>query len=170
MSRYDGLIIPRSYNEYINKTDPVAMSQALQLNGVLSDAVAAGDNKAVKSGAVNTALLSYQLNGFLLPLNHSTYTIQEFMDYLITTYSNILNNGIVLEISTQYSIANTPTITINNSNYSLYGALIRLQILYKSAGQAVLQINLNMDNKIITAIKDGANMRRITIFSGTQIV
>ena len=34
MSRYDGLIIPRSYNEYINKTDPVAMSQALQLSGV----------------------------------------------------------------------------------------------------------------------------------------
>ena len=56
MSRYDGLIIPRSYNEYINKTDPVAMSQALQLSGVLSGTVAAGDNKAVKSSAVYEAL------------------------------------------------------------------------------------------------------------------
>ena len=56
MSRYDGLIIPRSYNEYINKTDPVAMAQAMQLNGVLSNAVAAGDVKAVRSSAVNTAL------------------------------------------------------------------------------------------------------------------
>ena len=56
MSRYDGLIIPRSYSEYINKTDAATLSQALQLSGVLSGAVAAGDNKAVKSSAVNAAL------------------------------------------------------------------------------------------------------------------
>lgn len=60
MSRYDGLIIPRSYNEYINKTDPVAMSQALQLNNVLAQEVAAGNNKAVTSNAVNGALTNYQ--------------------------------------------------------------------------------------------------------------
>ena len=58
MSRYDGLIIPRSYSEYINKTDAATLQQALQLSGVLSGAVAAGDNKAVKSGAVATALAS----------------------------------------------------------------------------------------------------------------
>ena len=56
MSRYDGLIIPRSYSEYINKTDAATLQQALQLSGVLSGAVAAGDNKAVQSGAVATAL------------------------------------------------------------------------------------------------------------------
>ena len=56
MSRYDGLIIPRSYSEYINKTDAATLQQALQLPGVLSEAVAAGDNKAVKSAAVATAL------------------------------------------------------------------------------------------------------------------
>ena len=56
MSRYDGLIIPRSYSEYINKTDAATLQQALQLSGVLSGAVAAGDNKAVTSNAVNTAL------------------------------------------------------------------------------------------------------------------
>ena len=56
MSRYDGLIIPRSYSEYINKTDAATLQQALQLSGVLSGAVAAGDNKAVKSDAVATAL------------------------------------------------------------------------------------------------------------------
>ena len=56
MSRYDGLIIPRSYNEYINKSDPLTLAQALQQNNVLSEAVAAGDNKAVKSGAVYEAL------------------------------------------------------------------------------------------------------------------
>ena len=59
MSRYDGLIIPRSYSEYINKTDAATLQQALQLSGVLSGAVAAGDNKAVKSGAVATALAGY---------------------------------------------------------------------------------------------------------------
>ena len=56
MSRYDGLIIPRSYNEYINKTDAATLQQALQLSGVLSGAVAASDNKAVTSNAVYEAL------------------------------------------------------------------------------------------------------------------
>lgn len=66
MSRYDGLIIPRSYSEYINKTDAATLQQALQLSGVLSGSVAAGDNKAVKSGAVATALANYQRhNSFL---------------------------------------------------------------------------------------------------------
>ena len=59
MSRYDGLIIPRSYSEYINKTDAATLQQALQLPGVLSGAVAAGDNKAVTSNAVNGALAEY---------------------------------------------------------------------------------------------------------------
>lgn len=59
MSRYDGLIIPRSYSEYINKTDAATLQQALQLSGVLSGAVAAGDNKAVTSNAVNVALANY---------------------------------------------------------------------------------------------------------------
>ena len=52
MSRYDGLIIPRSYSEYINKTDAATLQQALQQNGVLSDIVKAGDEKAVKSKAI----------------------------------------------------------------------------------------------------------------------
>ena len=56
MSRYDGLIIPRSYSEYINKTDAATIQQVLQLSGVLSRAVAAGDNKPVTSDAVNAAL------------------------------------------------------------------------------------------------------------------
>ena len=59
MSRYDGLIIPRSYSEYINKTDAATLQQALQLSGVLSGAVAADDNKAVKSSAVKAALTNY---------------------------------------------------------------------------------------------------------------
>ena len=58
MSRYDGLIIPRSYSEYINKTDAATLQQALQLPGVLSGAVAAGDNKPVTSEAVVTALVN----------------------------------------------------------------------------------------------------------------
>ena len=63
MSRYDGLIIPRSYSEYINKTDAATLQQALQLSGVLSGAVAAGDNKAVKSSAVNAILRNKSYGG-----------------------------------------------------------------------------------------------------------
>ena len=77
MSRYDGLIIPRSYSEYINKTDAATLQQALQLSGVLSGAVAAGDNKAVKSSAVNVALQDYQkrITCIITSLNNYEITI-----------------------------------------------------------------------------------------------
>lgn len=65
MSRYDGLIIPRSYSEYINKTDAATLQQALQLSGVLSKAVVAGVNKAVTSDAVNTAIREHYKSLFL---------------------------------------------------------------------------------------------------------
>ena len=57
MSRYDGLIIPRSYSEYLNKTDSATLSQMLQhLTGLWSHAVSAGDNNPVTSDAVYEAL------------------------------------------------------------------------------------------------------------------
>lgn len=59
MSRYDGLIIPRSYSEYINKTDAATLAQALQLGGVLAQQVSAGNNAAVTSNAVNGALTNF---------------------------------------------------------------------------------------------------------------
>lgn len=60
MSRYDGLIIPRSYSEYLNKTDSATLSQMLQhLTGLWSHVVAAGDNKPVTSDAVDNALTDY---------------------------------------------------------------------------------------------------------------
>lgn len=60
MSRYDGLIIPRSYSEYINKTDSATFLQMLQkLTNIYSNAVTAGDNKAVTSNAVSRALLEF---------------------------------------------------------------------------------------------------------------
>ena len=105
MSRYDGLIIPRSYNEYINKTDPVAMSQALQLSGVLSGAVAAGDNKAVTSNAVNVALASYPEiisndngiaykfpNGFLICTKHISL-VPTWSSWGAIYESNEINSG-----------------------------------------------------------------------------
>ena len=60
MSRYDGLIIPRSYSEYINKTDAATLSQALQLSGVMDAAPTANSNHPTKSGGVYTALAGKQ--------------------------------------------------------------------------------------------------------------
>ena len=59
MSRYDGLIIPRSYSEYINKTDAATLAQALQLGGVLAQQVSAGNNAAITSGAVHQSITSH---------------------------------------------------------------------------------------------------------------
>lgn len=56
MSRYDGLIIPRSYSEYINKTDAATLLQALQLSGVMDSAPTANINKPIKSSGVYNSL------------------------------------------------------------------------------------------------------------------
>lgn len=65
MSRYDGLIIPRSYSEYINKTDAATLSQALQLNNALDDTPTEDSRGGVRSGGVFDALagLENEING-----------------------------------------------------------------------------------------------------------
>ena len=94
MSRYDGLIIPRSYSEYINKTDAATLQQALQLSGVLSGAVAAGDNKAVKSSAVNATLANYtKLENKVVTFSTDGFTVS-------TNVSNpIIKSGKVIVIN-----------------------------------------------------------------------
>lgn len=55
MSRYDGLIIPRSYSEYLNKTDSATLSQMLQLSGVMDNAPTAQSTSLAKSGGIFAA-------------------------------------------------------------------------------------------------------------------
>ena len=59
MSRYDGLIIPRSYSEYINKTDAATLLQALQLSGVMDNAPTANSNHPVKSSGILAAINNF---------------------------------------------------------------------------------------------------------------
>ena len=91
MSRYDGLIIPRSYSEYINKTDAATLQQALQLPGVLSGAVAAGDNKAVTSNAVNNALSDLTFYSYLSKRDTSKFdelqAVSKFYVQMIDVHS-----------------------------------------------------------------------------------
>lgn len=112
MSRYDGLIIPRSYSEYINKTDAATLQQALQLSGVLSGAVAAGDNKAVTSAAVATALAGYQKG--LVNASGQEITIPSNTTLIIYCHHPYTNNndylGFVLsynDVISVFTIANT---------------------------------------------------------------
>ena len=59
MSRYDGLIIPRSYSEFINKTDAATLLQALQQSGVMDAAPTANSNHPAKSGGIAETLAKY---------------------------------------------------------------------------------------------------------------
>ncbi len=52
----EGLIIPRSYNAYINKTDPVGVLNALQLPNVMDSTPTAGSNKPVTSSGIKAAI------------------------------------------------------------------------------------------------------------------
>lgn len=114
MSRYDGLIIPRSYSEYINKTDAATLQQALQLSGVLSGAVAAGDNKAVTSNAVNGALTN-----LIIKEIKSFSSVTEKLEFSISNrhlhifYSSLYSGrGLFLFVLPQYNQLNI----INNYN------------------------------------------------------
>ena len=131
MSRYDGLIIPRSYSEYINKTDAATLQQALQLPGVLSGAVAAGDNKAVKSSAVNNTLNSYaQGKQKLLPKGANLNDYKNRGEYLATTDeigNSIINrpnqNGNIFGFA--MSVHNSGNGIINQIVFSLLGIYAR---------------------------------------------
>ena len=93
MSRYDGLIIPRSYSEYINKTDAATLSQALQLNGVLAQEVAAGNMSAVTSNAVYEALAEYTKKTELRHFHANTINYSEKILIVpnISNYGNYFN-------------------------------------------------------------------------------
>ena len=105
MSRYDGLIIPRSYSEYINKTDAATLQEALQLPGVLSEAVADGDNKAVKSSAVNKALSDLTFYNYLSKRSYSKFDeiqaeskfyVQMVDSHSVGTFPQDANTGVIL--------------------------------------------------------------------------
>ena len=146
MSRYDGLIIPRSYNEYINKTDAATLQQALQLSGVLSEAVAAGDNKAVKSSAVNNVLYNYQpfKRKFIDPHNNDwgitdnqilstsdLITLLENKGFLATESDPSYKN---CTVSFRHSYANQVFLQINSSiKVSLISATINCESNYQGA-------------------------------------
>lgn len=114
MSRYDGLIIPRSYSEYINKTDAATLQQALQLSGVLSGAVAAGDNKAVTSNAVNGALANYATKGDLAEYTaipylsfNPTSKVWSWHSYNKYNTSKAMVNGQLVAIFLEEELKNT---------------------------------------------------------------
>lgn len=81
MARYDGLIIPRSYNEYISKSDAATLSQALKLGGALNSALGA-------AGAQQTLT---DLSEFVLSSNKkaTAATIATFANEKIKKYQNL---------------------------------------------------------------------------------
>ena len=100
MSRYDGLIIPRSYSEYINKTDAATLLQSLQLSGVMDNAPTAGSNHPVKSSGVATAINQYNYPTIKeTNANNCTAAINTIRAYeLPTTASNIPSSSYVWNI------------------------------------------------------------------------
>ena len=192
MSRYDGLIIPRSYSEYINKTDAATLQQALQLSGVLSGAVAAGDNKAVKSSAVNAILQFFTQNqpkadfndcnnaplGFACsnnlanaPLNTSNYV------YLLTLTVN--NDGNYLEQLAFDSIHTYRRIKANGYWGSWYKIALSDDLKNNSYGGGIehasqqyakltIIIDVTYSTSIIALIGRGASMALIGICANDQ--
>ena len=118
MSRYDGLIIPRSYSEYINKTDAATLLQALQLSGVMDNTPTANSNHPTKSSGVYTALAGKQatLTFDNAPTNGSNNPVK----------SSGIYNAIKLSLEKQVQLnPGANTVNLNtNSGYLLlaYGS------------------------------------------------
>ena len=112
MSRYDGLIIPRSYSEYINKTDAATLSQALQLSGVMDSAPTSGSNNPAKSGGIYNAIgnIENAANIDVTDINNA-YEMGKLKIYWVsTTIQNIPNTNNAWYI---LSLANSTSISAN---------------------------------------------------------
>ena len=93
-----------------------------------------------------------------MPHNSNSYTLQEFINYLLNLYADKLTSatGSVIEIVTEYSYANTPELKLSIGNYKVFGALIRIQSIYKSSAQCSFQINMpNNRILIIGCVSEG---------------
>ena len=140
MSRYDGLIIPRSYSEYINKTDAATLLQALQLSGVMDNAPTADSNNPVKSGGIRTALdnLVKTINiDVKLPNTTTTGAVGNRFYQMIeslSTYGLTMNRVIGIVVT---NIA-------NSQQYMLYGFIyngsIYVNCYSQSANQTVTSV------------------------------
>ena len=138
MSRYDGLIIPRSYSEYINKTDAATLSQALQLSGVMDNAPTAGSNKATRSGGIKSALVdiecqianipritpkditSYVTDGTLWQRLNGTNGFKLFEDLRVGDYIKMSRPISAYERTGQYQATGSQYVTIAGIDTLMY--------------------------------------------------
>lgn len=138
MSRYDGLIIPRSYSEYINKTDAATLSQALQLSGVMDNAPTAGSSKAARSGGIKSAFVdiecqianipritpkditSYVTDGTLWQRLNGTNGFKLFEDLRVGDYIKMSRPISAYERTGQYQATGSQYVTIAGIDTLMY--------------------------------------------------
>jgi hypothetical protein len=138
MSRYDGLIIPRSYSEYINKTDAATLSQALQLSGVMDNAPTAGSSKAARSSGIKSALVdlecqianipritpkditSYVTDGTLWKRLNGTNGFKLFEDLRVGDYIKMSRPISAYEQTGQYQTTGSQYVTIAGIDTLMY--------------------------------------------------
>ena len=142
MSRYDGLIIPRSYSEYINKTDAATLLQALQLSGVMDNAPIVNSNHPVKSGGIyNEIRLKLEKKVQLAP-GANTVNLDTNGGYLLLVYGSNYAQAACL-ITQGYSTAVLKnTLIANNINFGQtdYTASKTLTVTNNSVGTVELKV------------------------------
>ena len=143
MSRYDGLIIPRSYSEYINKTDAATLSQALQLSGVMDAAPTANSNHPIKSGGVYTDTKNIRdiISEYFSPT--ATYKVGDYVLYNNTLYRCTVNH------SGAWNGAHFSSITIGEALESTSRA--------RYAVSQEVSLNDGLIDAVITAIQNTSN-------------
>ena len=131
MSRYDGLIIPRSYSDYINKTDAATLLQALQQSGVMDAAPTSGSNHPVKSDGINKIVTKNDAN-LCTPGENKVSFFSVFGSNTPNTtdrfYITAFNNGQKITQIAQ----TTPRGT--SSAFGLYSDLYTRSGIYKNGG------------------------------------
>ena len=170
MSRYDGLIIPRSYSEYINKTDAATLLQALQQSGVMDAAPTENSNHPVKSGGVFTAAAAIAASNttitgaaitagaivrifFSTDINGSDTTTGLSISYNGTTYAVKVIKDRLLKACTAYEIA--------SGSYKYLQANTVLELYFDGEQFIIINNPVVLSNANITVYADGIKTKSV---------
>lgn len=165
MSRYDGLIIPRSYSEYINKTDAATLLQALQLSGVMDNAPTANSNHPVKSSGVYDNSKYLYIEDYVNTFNQARYTAntdyesvfqvkQTANDAPISNYSQWICKTVEKKVSnTAFFAIQTATATTTASDQFIrYGTSTdNITWVWQAWQRQTASSNFLLEDKVINA-------------------
>ena len=165
MSRYDGLIIPRSYSEYINKTDAATLQQALQLSGVMDNAPTPQSTNPAKSGgifAANAAIMasSTTLSGVAISAGSVVRVLftADLTGSDATTGLTLTYNGDVyaVKVGKNGALANFNAYKVESGVFKYLQAYTTIELMFDGTQFVIMGNPVVISNADLSIMADGS--------------